>query len=264
MDKYTQKTKEWLDKRFAEGVKEGAYFAHQPIYGYKRGRTEGRDLIRYLRNLSILTKLSYLKFDSFMDIGGAEGYMPNLVKTASIGENPGRRVLGHGKPYFRAVPGRARFAIGETHEEFSLWSQPARGFRSRDLVCHRGRSIRPDFEKPEPIPLRPHRLFVRPSPRSPPGLHRYLYLRIAHHSPHHFACPGFDTGFPPLLRLKPDRALGLGSRGSKQFPDRLEHDLKLMVVFLFYLFDLLSQSLKTTGTVLANLLLGLRLHKNRP
>ena len=82
MDKYTQKTKEWLDKRFAEGVREGDYLAHQPIYGYKRGRTEGRDLIRYLRNLSILTKLSYLKFDSFMDIGGAEGYMPNLVKTA--------------------------------------------------------------------------------------------------------------------------------------------------------------------------------------
>ena len=82
MDKYTQKTKEWLDKRFAEGVREGDYLAHQPIYGYKRGRTEGRDLIRYLRNLSILTKLSHLKFDSFMDIGGAEGYMPNLVKSA--------------------------------------------------------------------------------------------------------------------------------------------------------------------------------------
>jgi len=82
MDKDTLKTKEWLDKRFAEGVKDGEYFAHQPIYGYKKGRTEGRDLIRYMRNLSILVKLSHYNFDSFIDIGGAEGYMPNLVKTA--------------------------------------------------------------------------------------------------------------------------------------------------------------------------------------
>lgn len=82
MDKDTIKTKEWLDKRFAEGVKEGEYFAHQPIYGYKKGCTEGRDLIRYLRNLSILVKLSCLEFNSFIDVGGAEGYMANLVKTA--------------------------------------------------------------------------------------------------------------------------------------------------------------------------------------
>lgn len=81
MDKDTLKTKKWLDKRFAEGVEKGEYFAHQPIYGYKKGRTEGRDLIRYLRNLSILYKISHFSFSNFIDIGGAEGYMTNLVKT---------------------------------------------------------------------------------------------------------------------------------------------------------------------------------------
>lgn len=82
MDNDTRKNREWLDKRFADGVKAGEYFAHQPIYGYKKGHTEGRDLIRYLRNLSILVKLSRFDFNNFMDVGGAEGYMANLVRTA--------------------------------------------------------------------------------------------------------------------------------------------------------------------------------------
>ncbi|MGB2705290.1 MAG: class I SAM-dependent methyltransferase [Candidatus Omnitrophota bacterium] len=80
MDRETLRTKDWLDKRFTLGVKEGKYFAHQPIYGYKKGFTEGRDIIRYARILSILQKLSNLQFDNFVDIGGAEGYAANLVK----------------------------------------------------------------------------------------------------------------------------------------------------------------------------------------
>lgn len=80
MDKETSKIKEWLDKRFTMGVKEDKYFAHQPIYGYKKGFTEGRDLIRYARILSNLKKISQFKFSNFIDIGGAEGYTPNLVR----------------------------------------------------------------------------------------------------------------------------------------------------------------------------------------
>jgi len=80
MDKETAKIKKWLDKRFTMGVKEGKYFAHQPIYGYKKGLTEGRELIRYIRTLSNLKKISQFKFDNFIDVGGAEGYTANLVK----------------------------------------------------------------------------------------------------------------------------------------------------------------------------------------
>ncbi len=62
------------------GVKEDRYFSHQPIYGYLRGPTEGRDLIRYARILSILKDIATFSFTNFIDIGGAEGYTANLVK----------------------------------------------------------------------------------------------------------------------------------------------------------------------------------------
>ena len=80
MDKETEKIKKWLDDRFTVGVAEGDYFSHQPIYGYDAGRTEGRHLIRYAITLSILNRLASCKFDSVVDVGGAEGYTANLIK----------------------------------------------------------------------------------------------------------------------------------------------------------------------------------------
>jgi len=80
MDRETSKIKDWLDKRFTRGVKEGKYLAHQPIYGYRKGPNEGRELIRYARILSNLKKISQFKFRNFIDVGGAEGYTVNLVR----------------------------------------------------------------------------------------------------------------------------------------------------------------------------------------
>lgn len=82
MDKDTLHTKKWLDERFAIGVKDGRYLSHQPIYGYMKGRTEGRDLIRYARILSNLKYISMFTFNSFIDIGGAEGYTAYIVRKA--------------------------------------------------------------------------------------------------------------------------------------------------------------------------------------
>lgn len=80
MDRYTIKTKKWLEKRFREVDKEGIYFAHQPIYGFRKGHCEGGSVERYIRTYEILKALTRLKFKSFLDVGGAEGYKAYLIK----------------------------------------------------------------------------------------------------------------------------------------------------------------------------------------
>lgn len=47
------------------------------------------------------------------------------------------------------------------------------------------------------------------------------------------------------LLSKPDRALGLGSRGLEQFSDGLENDLELAVVFLLHFLDFPPQIFMT-------------------
>ncbi|OGX17593.1 MAG: hypothetical protein A3K83_00485 [Omnitrophica WOR_2 bacterium RBG_13_44_8b] len=74
MDTYTQKTKEWLENRFRECNPDGIYYAHQPIYGLRRGYSEIRPVKRYIITHQIMSALSHIKFDSFFDTGGAEGY----------------------------------------------------------------------------------------------------------------------------------------------------------------------------------------------
>ncbi len=74
MDEYTQKTKIWLDERFKKCDKNGIYYAHQPIYGMKKGYSESGLINRYIITWQIMKALAHLKFDSLIDIGGAEGY----------------------------------------------------------------------------------------------------------------------------------------------------------------------------------------------
>jgi len=82
MDAYTRQTRDWLNERFRRGVDEGRYLAHQPIYGFGRGPTEatGHVIRMYARTFSILRELNRLRFDSLLDVGGAEGYQANLIR----------------------------------------------------------------------------------------------------------------------------------------------------------------------------------------
>lgn len=80
MDSYTAETKIWLDNRFQKCTEDGVYFAHQPIYGFRGGCSEPGLLFRYIITYQTLKTLSHLKFDSFLDVGGAEGYKSALVK----------------------------------------------------------------------------------------------------------------------------------------------------------------------------------------
>lgn len=81
MDAYTQKTMEWLDARYKNyDSSTGIYIAHQPIYGFRKGFCEHGYVFRYVVTTGILKTLSGLKFNSFLDVGGSEGYTAFLVK----------------------------------------------------------------------------------------------------------------------------------------------------------------------------------------
>lgn len=81
MDDYTLKTKKWLDNRFKQTTDNGVYFAHQPIYGFRNGCCEPDLMSRYIRTYRIMAHLAHIHFDSLLDVGAAEGYKAQLVKT---------------------------------------------------------------------------------------------------------------------------------------------------------------------------------------
>jgi len=77
---YTKRTREWLDERFREGIADGRYRSYQPIYGFRRGEFRGRHVRMYARTLGLLRLLNRIEFGSFLDVGGAEGYIAHLVR----------------------------------------------------------------------------------------------------------------------------------------------------------------------------------------
>jgi ubiquinone/menaquinone biosynthesis C-methylase UbiE len=79
MDDYTAKTKEWLEGRFSTADEAGIYVAHQPIYGFKKGHCDTGYLERYILTFQIMKALSSLKFNTLLDVGGAEGYKASLA-----------------------------------------------------------------------------------------------------------------------------------------------------------------------------------------
>jgi len=81
MDSYTKATQDWLNERFKKTDEEGVYIAHQPIYGYRGGPCEPNVFAKYVRNFQILKILNILDFSSFLEVGCAEGFFANLVRS---------------------------------------------------------------------------------------------------------------------------------------------------------------------------------------
>lgn len=79
MDNYTRATKDNLEERFST-TKDGTYYAHQPIYGYRTSKGSTSCIAKYMVTKSILNALNKYEFMTFVDIGGAEGYTANLVR----------------------------------------------------------------------------------------------------------------------------------------------------------------------------------------
>lgn len=82
MGRYTEFTAKWLDQRYRRTDDDGIYHAHQPIYG--RGvpeHCEPHHLFRLARQFQILSVLDGFSFETFLDVGGSEGYGAHLVST---------------------------------------------------------------------------------------------------------------------------------------------------------------------------------------
>lgn len=76
---YTKETMQWLNKRFATTDESGRYFSHEPIYGFSGGPSEPDRLSRLSRTYQILQIVNKLDFESYVDVGGAEGYWSNII-----------------------------------------------------------------------------------------------------------------------------------------------------------------------------------------
>jgi SAM-dependent methyltransferase len=93
MDSYTAETQQWLNQRFRVTTDDGIFYAHQNIYGFNaRFLPTSRDgkpstyseegvVLRYIIFWNIIKALKTIKFDSLLDVGGAEGYMSAAVKS---------------------------------------------------------------------------------------------------------------------------------------------------------------------------------------
>ena len=81
MDNYTKDTMHWLDTRYRLTSNEGIYFAHSPIYGFRKGHSESNITGRYIIAYQIMKSLSHLQFNSLLDVGGSEGYKAALIRS---------------------------------------------------------------------------------------------------------------------------------------------------------------------------------------
>lgn len=80
LDVYTKETHSILNDWYSKKV-DGIHFAHQPIYGYRTPYAATSNIAKYMVTKSVLSALGKFNFENFIDIGGAEGYTANLVRT---------------------------------------------------------------------------------------------------------------------------------------------------------------------------------------
>src|SRR5258708_891683 len=80
MGNYSRITRSWLERRFARIADDGSHLAHQPIYGVNHPASEDGHPGRFARLLRLLRVLDGLRAGSFLDVGGAEGYVAWLVQ----------------------------------------------------------------------------------------------------------------------------------------------------------------------------------------
>lgn len=79
-DRRTRDNAEYLDGRYRRGVPQGRYFAHAPVYGVGCDCSEGNQAVKLARTYAVFRRLSQMKFDTLLDVGGAEGWHVSLAR----------------------------------------------------------------------------------------------------------------------------------------------------------------------------------------
>jgi len=68
-----------LNEQFRTPDEHGIYRPFQRIYGFRKGPRQSGEIQWYIINYHILKKLACLDFDSYLDVGAAEGYTAYLI-----------------------------------------------------------------------------------------------------------------------------------------------------------------------------------------
>ncbi len=79
VDQRTRDSAEFLDGRYRLGVPQGRYFSHEPIYGIGSDYSESEQTVKLARTYAVFRRLSQMRFDSLLDVGGAEGWHASLA-----------------------------------------------------------------------------------------------------------------------------------------------------------------------------------------
>ncbi len=77
---YIMIAKRFANQEYSKCDSRGIYFAHQPIYGFRKDERRNGIICNYIRTYQLIKLLSNFKGDSLLDVGGGEGYKANLAK----------------------------------------------------------------------------------------------------------------------------------------------------------------------------------------
>ena len=207
MDDYTEETMSWLDRRFKETDRDGIYLAHQPIYGFRKGHSEPGIVCRYVITYNILKALSHLQFESFLDVGGAEGYKAALVRAVF-----GSEVRSVDLSAEACVRAKAIFGVDGEPVDIQRLPYPDGAF---DVVlCSETLEHVVDLQAATRELLRvAKRAVVITVPHEPKEVvERNIRDRVPHGHIHSLDTHGFDFALPLVASIACEKMLSLGTR----------------------------------------------------
>jgi SAM-dependent methyltransferase len=196
MNDYTTDTMQWLDQRFKLADENGIYVAHQPIYGFRQGHSEPGMVSRYMITYQIMRALSHLRFSSFLDVGGAEGYKSALVRTIFDAKVRSADLSAE-------ACARAKEIFGVEGEPIDIHNLPYADDQFDVVLCSETLEHVPDIVKAAKELLRVSRkALVITVPREPvEAVEKNIRERIPHAHIHALDADSFDFLRPNSVRV---------------------------------------------------------------
>jgi SAM-dependent methyltransferase len=219
MDSYTEETMSWLDRRFRETDRDGIYLAHQPIYGFRRGHSEPGAIVRYVITYNILKALSHLRFASFLDVGGAEGYKAALVRAVF-----GAEVRSVDLSAEACVRAKAIFGVDGEPVDIQRLPYPDGAF---DVVlCSETLEHVVDLQAAtrELVRVAKRAVVITVPHEAKAVVARNIRDKVPHGHIHSIDTQGFDFALPLVASISCEKMLNLGTRALALAAEGLKRD----------------------------------------